>query len=73
MKEFAELRAKTYSYLKGSKDEDSKAKGAKKCVIKRKLKFEYYENCLEPAQIENKINHLEKNKIDTDSLQEHQK
>ena len=36
-------------------------------VIKRKLKFE---NCLEPAQIENKIKHLEKNKIDVESLKE---
>ena len=33
----------------------------RKSVIKRKLKFEYYENCLEAAQIENKLNHLEKN------------
>ena len=31
-----------------------KAKGTKKCVIKRKLKFEDYKNCLEAAQIENK-------------------
>ena len=28
--------------------------------IKRKLKFENYEKCLEGNQIENKINHLEK-------------
>ena len=31
-------------------------------AIKRKLKFEDYKNCSEAAQIENKINHLEKNK-----------
>ena len=36
----------------------------KKCVIKRKLKFQDYENCLVAGQIENKINHSEKNKID---------
>ena len=47
-----------------------KVKGTKKCVIKRKFKFQYYENCLEAVQIKNKINHLEKNKIDIDSLQE---
>ena len=41
-----------------------KIKGTKKCVIKRKLKIEDYKNCLEIVQIENKINHLEKNKID---------
>ena len=45
-----------------------KAKGKKKTVIKRKLKFQEYKNCLEAAQIENKINHLEQNKIDVDSL-----
>ena len=66
MKEFVGLRAKTYSYLKDNNDEDKKAKG--RSVIKRKLKFEDYRNCLEAAQIENKINNLEKNKIDVDSL-----
>ena len=40
---------------------------------KRKLKFEYYKNCLEVAEIENKINHLEKNEIDVDSFKEDQK
>ena len=62
MKEFVGLRAKAYSYLKDNNDE------TKKCVIKRKLKFEDYKNCLKAAQIENKINHLEKNKICVDSL-----
>ena len=32
--------------------------------MKRKLKFQDYENCLVAGQIENKINHSEKNKID---------
>ena len=32
----------------------------KKCVIKRKCKFQGYKNCLEETQNENKINHLEK-------------
>ena len=50
MKEFVGLRAKIYSYLKDNNDEDKKAKGIKKCVIKRKLKFEDYKNCLEAAQ-----------------------
>ena len=48
--------------------EDKTAKGTKKCVIKRKLKFENYKNCLEATQLENKINHLEKNQIDIDSI-----
>ena len=32
------LRAKRYSYLKENNCEDKKAKGIKKCVIKRNLK-----------------------------------
>ena len=35
------------------------AKGTKKRVIKRKLKFENYKNCLEATELENNINHLE--------------
>ena len=31
-----------------------------KCIIKRKLKFEDYKNCLEASQLGNEINHLEK-------------
>ena len=41
------LRAKTYSYLIDDGSEDKKAKATKKCVIKRKLTFESYKNCLE--------------------------
>ena len=68
MKEFVGLRAKTYSYLKYNNVEDKKAKDTKKCVIKRKLKFQYYKNYLEVAQTENKISHLEKNKTQANSL-----
>ena len=49
MKEFIGLRAKTYHFLKDNNDEDKKAKDTKKCVIKRKLKFQDYRNCLEEA------------------------
>ena len=45
-----------------------KQKAQKKCLIKRKLKFENYKNCLQGSQLENKINYLEKNKIIIDSL-----
>ena len=38
-------RAKTYSYLIDHGSEDKKAKGSKKCIIKRKLKFEGYKSC----------------------------
>ena len=37
--------------------------GRKKCVIKRKLKFENYKNCLEATLLENKTNYLEKIKL----------
>ena len=37
MKEFAALRAKRYSCLTENNDEDKKAKGTKKCVIKENL------------------------------------
>ena len=54
------LRAKTYGYLIDDGSEDKKAKGTKQCVIKRKLKFENYENCLDTTRLENKIKYLEK-------------
>ena len=59
-KKFVGVRAKTYSYLIDDGSEDKKPKGTKKCVIKRKLKFENCKNCLEATQVENKINYIEK-------------
>ena len=44
--EFVTLRPKTYSYLINDCKEDKKAKGTKKCVIKRMIKFNDYKNCL---------------------------
>ena len=53
--EVVALRAETYAYLIGDYDEDDdeknkiankKAKGPKKCVIKEKLMFENYKDCL---------------------------
>ena len=46
MTTFPGLRAETYI---------RKAKSIKKCVIKRKMKFENYKNSLEATQLENKI------------------
>ena len=43
--EFVGLRAKTYAYLMDDDSEHKKAKGTKKCVIKRILKFTDYKNC----------------------------
>ena len=42
MTEFPALRPKTYSYLMDDGNSDKNAKGAKKCVIKRRLKFNDY-------------------------------
>ena len=44
--EFVTLRLKTYSYLTDDGKEDKKAKGTKKCVIKRMIKFNDYKNCM---------------------------
>ena len=46
MKEFCALRAKTYAYLMDDDIETKKAKGIKKCVIKRRLMFENYKGSL---------------------------
>ena len=46
MTEFVALRPKTYSYLTDDCKEDKKAKGTKKCVIKRRIKFNDYKDCL---------------------------
>ena len=43
---FVTLRPKTYSYLINDCKEDKKAKGKKKCVIKRMIKFNDNKNCL---------------------------
>ena len=63
MKESVGLKAKTYSYLKENNDGIRKAKGTKKCVIKRKLRFHDYKNCLKAAKIDEKLKYLEKKKI----------
>ena len=44
--EFVPFRPKTYSYLTDDCKEDKKAKGTKKCGIKRMIKFDDYKNCL---------------------------
>ena len=44
--EFVTLRPKTYLYLPDDGKIDKKAKGTKKCQIKRMIKFDDYKNCL---------------------------
>ena len=46
MKDFVELRAKTYVYLMDDDSQKRKAKRTKNCLIKRILKFNNYEDCL---------------------------
>ena len=44
--EFVTLRPKTYSFLTDNGKEDKKAKGTKKCVIKKMITFNDYKKCL---------------------------
>ena len=46
MAEFVALISKTYSHLMEDGWSDKKAKGTKKCVIKRRLKFSDYKDSL---------------------------
>ena len=46
MTEFVAPRTKTYSYLMDDTHVTKRAKGTKKCVIKRVLKFNDYKDCL---------------------------
>ena len=44
--ELVALRPKTYSYLTDDGKEHKKAKGTKKCIIKKMIKFNDYKKCL---------------------------
>ena len=44
--EFATLRPKTYSFSTDDGKQDKKAKGTKKCIIKKIIKFNDYKKCL---------------------------
>ena len=46
MTEVVALRPKTYEYLMDDGSDHEKAKGTKKSVIKQKLMFENYKDCL---------------------------
>ena len=52
--EFVTLRPKTYSFLTDDGKEDKKAKGTKKCIIKKKIKFNDYKKCLLNGEITHK-------------------
>ena len=51
MIEFIGLRTKTYAYLMDDDSEKKKVKGTKKCVIKRIIKFNDYEDGLFNSKI----------------------
>ena len=46
MTEFCASRAKTYAFAQGEDKETKKAKGTKKCVIKKNLKLEDYKRSI---------------------------
>ena len=46
MTEFVALRAKAYAYLDDDGNEHKKSKGTKRWVIKQKLMFQNFKNCL---------------------------
>ena len=46
MKEFCTLRAKTYTCLLDDGSKNKKAKGVKRCLVKRRLMFENYKDSL---------------------------
>ena len=52
MTKFSKSVPTTYFYSTYNKDENKRANGTKKCVVKRKLKFEDYK----ANQLENEIN-----------------
>ena len=45
MIELVGLRAKAYAYLMNGDTEHKKTKGTKKCIIKKRLIFQNYEDC----------------------------
>ena len=46
MTEFVALRPKAYAYLDDDGNEHKKSKGTKRCVIKEKLTFQNFKDCL---------------------------
>ena len=51
MTEFITLRPKAYTYLTDDGKEDKRAKGTKKGVIKRMIKFDDYKRCLLKGEV----------------------
>ena len=49
--EFLRFRPKTYSYLIDNGSDYRKVKGTKKCIIKRRRKFQGYKKCLKNKEV----------------------
>ena len=49
--EFVTLRPKAYSFLTDDGKQDKKAKGTKKCIIKKMIKLNDYKKCLLNGEI----------------------
>ena len=73
MKEIVGLRSKTCSYLRENNDELNIVKGTKTYVVKIKLKFQNYKECLKSSEIINTVNYLEMKGINAGSLKEDKK
>ena len=73
MKEFVGLRAKTYSYLTNGGSEAKEGKGTKMCVIKENLNLKIIKTVQKQFNFEIKIDHLEKDKTNLDSIKEDHK
>ena len=65
MKEFVGSRAKTSSYLVDDGSEDKKAKSQTSVSQKKNLKD--YKDCLRATQFLNKMNHVEKSKVNAEN------
>lgn len=68
MIKFLVQRSKAYSYLTEDSGKENKAKETKRCVMKRKLRFEHYKRYLYTASLQNEINYLQENGKDATTL-----
>ena len=46
MIEFCALRAKIYAFLLDDNTQKKRAKGTKRCIIKKEIMFKHYKDCL---------------------------
>ena len=74
MVNFLRLRPKTdCSLIDDGFEHQERGKDTKKCLIKRKLKFENHENCLRAFELNDRINYLERKEISINNLKKHHK